>query len=289
VVGSTVAGRWSRHDALALGVAGASFERGAPTVDAPAAEVAAYFTQYRTEMLVQSLLMVLGAGALLWFLGCLRAVLLRAEGGTGRLTSVAFGAGLVGFRLQAAIQAPQSALAMASDGTLDPQLAAMVSNLAYALSVIAYVPVAVMLAAVAAVTLRTRALPVWIGWLSALMAATYLILTAGIVVDSGPLALGGWATYVPYTLMVIWLAATTTAVILRLGKPATTRGPTVRRLGSRYHRQRPRDGHGATNEERGRSSAVARTSAAVRCRKATSPMWTEAGSPASGRRVTATS
>jgi hypothetical protein len=221
--------RWERWGAasgfvaLALGVAGASFERGAPTVDAPAAEVAAYFAQYRTEMLVQSLLMVLGAGALLWFLGSLRSVLLRAEGGTGRLTGVAFGAGSVGFGLQAAIQAPQSALAMASDGTLDPQLAAMMSDLGFALSVVAYVPVAVMLAAVAAVTLRTRALPVWIGWLSAITAATYLLLSAGIAVESGPLALGGWGTYVPYTLMVIWVASTTTAVILRLGGPATPR------------------------------------------------------------------
>jgi hypothetical protein len=221
--------RWERWGAasgfvaLALGVAGASFERGAPAAGAPATEIAAYFAQYRTELLVQSLLMVLGAGALLWFLGSLRAVLLRAEGGTGRLTALMFGAGLVGIGLQAAIQAPQSALAMASDGTLDPQLAAMTSNLGYALSVIAYVPLAVMLAAVAVVTLRTRALPVWIGWLSAVTAATYLILTAGIAIDSGPLALGGWATYVPYTLMVIWVAATTTAVILRLGRPAATR------------------------------------------------------------------
>jgi hypothetical protein len=75
------------------------------------------------------------------------------------------------------------------------------------------------------VTLRTRALPVWIGWLSALTAVTYLILTAGIALDSGPLALGASGTYVPYTLTVIWLAATTTAVIRRLGRPSTPRVP----------------------------------------------------------------
>jgi hypothetical protein len=154
-------------------------------------------------------------------LGSLRNVLLRAEGGTGRLTAVAFGAGLVGVGLQTAIQAPQSALAMASDGTLDPQLAAMMSNLGYMLSVIAYVPVGIMLTAVAAVTLRHRALPRWIGWLSAVTAVIYLTLTVGIAIDSGPLALGGWGTYVPYTLMVIWVAATTTAVIRRLSRPAS--------------------------------------------------------------------
>jgi hypothetical protein len=221
--------RWERWGAasgflaLALGVAAATFERGAPMAGARAEEVAAYFAQYRTELLVQSLLMVLSAGALLWFLGSLRSVLARAEGGTGRLSAVAFGAGLVGVGLQAAIQAPQSALAMASDGSLDPQLAAMMSNLGYVLSAIAYVPLAVMLVAVALVTRRARALPVWIGWLSALTAGTYLVLTAGIALDSGPLALGASGTFVPYTLTVIWLAATTTAVIRRLGRPSTPR------------------------------------------------------------------
>jgi hypothetical protein len=43
---------------------------------------------------------------------------------------------------------------MASDGTLDPQLAMMMSDLGGAISVVAYVPIAVMLAAVAAVWLR---------------------------------------------------------------------------------------------------------------------------------------
>lgn len=50
--------------------------------------------------------MLLSAGAL-WFLGILRSHLLRAEGGNGHLTAVAYGAGVLGFDLQAAIQAPQ--------------------------------------------------------------------------------------------------------------------------------------------------------------------------------------
>ena len=92
---------------------------------------------------------MLSAGAWLWFLGSLRSYLLRAEGGTGTLSTAAFGAGFVGIVVQVLIQAPQSALAMASSGNVEPGLALVMANMAYAFNVIAYVPLAVMLVAVA--------------------------------------------------------------------------------------------------------------------------------------------
>jgi hypothetical protein len=88
---------------------------------------------------------------------------------------------------------------MASDGRLDPQLAAMMSGLGSAMSVVAYVPMAVMLAAFATVVLRTGALARWLGWLSGLAAVAYLLLSAGIALDHGLLARGAWTTFVPYT------------------------------------------------------------------------------------------
>lgn len=94
---------------------------------------------------------MLSAGAWLWFLGSLRSYLLRAEGGTGTLSTAAFGAGFVGIVVQVLIQAPQSALAMASSGNVEPGLALVMANMAYAFNVIAYVPLAVMLVAVALV------------------------------------------------------------------------------------------------------------------------------------------
>lgn len=174
--------------------------------------------------------MLLSTGALLWFLGSLRSYLARAEGGDGHLATVAFGAGVLGFGLQAAIQAPQSTLAMASDQPLDAQLAAMISDLGGAISVVAYVPVAVMLGAVAVVALHTRALPAWLAWLSAVTAITYLVASAGIAVDAGPLARGGWASYIPYTwasyipytLTVVWLVAVPTVIVNRTRRRTPT-------------------------------------------------------------------
>ena len=82
---------------------------------------------------------------------------------------------------------------------------------------------AFMLAAVATVSLRTGVFPAWLGWLSALVAAANLVMSLGIVVDSGPLVPGGALTYVLYALMPLWLVAVTTVMVVRLGKPASAR------------------------------------------------------------------
>jgi hypothetical protein len=74
-------------------------------------------------------------------------------------------------------------------------LAGLFGSVLWALSVIAYVPFAVMLAAVAVVSLRTRALPAWLGWFSGFAAMAHLIMSIGLVAESGPLVPGGVLTY----------------------------------------------------------------------------------------------
>jgi hypothetical protein len=207
---------------LALGIVGAAFERGAPPANAAAEESLAFFTAYRSELLAQSLMFVLSAGVYLWWFGSLRSFLLRAEGENGRLTTVAFGAGVAWAGLQMVLQSVQVALATGIQDDPAPALVGMFGDLTYALSVIAYVPMAVMLAAIAVVSLRSGAFPAWLGWLSTLVAAANLVMSLGIVVDSGSLVPGGAFTYVLYALMVFWLAAVTTVMVVRLGKPAGT-------------------------------------------------------------------
>jgi hypothetical protein len=208
---------------LALGIAGAAFERGAPPANAPIEESLAFFTAYRYELRAQSLLFVLSAGAYLWFFGSLRSFLLSAEGETGRLASVAFGAGTTWAGLQLVLQSAQAALAMGASGAIDPALAEFVGNMTYALSVIAYVPIGILLAAVAVVSLRFDAFPAWLGWLSALVAAANLAMSLGLVVDTGPLVPGGALTYAVYALMLLWLVAVTTLMVIRLGRPVAGR------------------------------------------------------------------
>ena len=75
-------GRWnaaSGYLVIGLGIAGAAFERGSPPFTAPVEEVAAFWSTYQRELLAQSMMFVLSAGAYLWFFGSLRTVLMRAE------------------------------------------------------------------------------------------------------------------------------------------------------------------------------------------------------------------
>ncbi|HEX6198130.1 MAG TPA: hypothetical protein VFZ37_19625 [Jiangellaceae bacterium] len=219
--------RWERLGAasgfavVALGAAGAAFERGAPDASATGEEFVAFFADNRGALLMQSLLFVLSAGAFLWFLGSLRDFLAKAEGGTGRLSMVAFGAGAVGIAISVLIQAPQIALAVASRTEVEPGLAGVIAGLGYALTLIAYVPLAVMFAAVAVIAFRTRVFPVWLGWLSAVAAAGYLMMSLGIVVDNGPLVPGAELTYIVLPIYVVWLIAVTAVMIARLREPAT--------------------------------------------------------------------
>lgn len=201
-----------------LGVAAAAFERGAPPANAPIEDTIAFLTTYRSELLIQSLLFVMSAGVYVWFYSSLRSFLLQAEGKPGTISTTAFGAGVIWATLQMVFQGGQVALAMADPTSLEPALVGMISDLTYALSVIAYVPMAVMLISIAVLTFQTKVFPLWLGWLSIFTALVNIFLSLGIVIASGILAPGAALTYLVYLLAIIWLLSTTTIMFRRLGK-----------------------------------------------------------------------
>ena len=211
--------RWhaaSGYLVIALGIAGAAFERGSPPFTAPIQEVVTFWSTYQRELLAQSMMFVLSAGMYLWFFGTLRSVLMRAEGGTGTLSTIAFGAGIVSAGLQLILQCFQVALAVAASGALDGGVVALYSRLGWALSVIAYVPMGVMLAAVAAVSLAHHAFPRWLAWFSLTASLAHFLMTLGLVVKSGPLVPGLATTYALYAVALLWLIATTTVMVFGL-------------------------------------------------------------------------
>ena len=216
--------KWNRlgastgYLAAALGFVAASFERGAPAADAPAEQFLSYFTRYRAELLAQSLFFVLSAGALLWFIGSLRAFLRRREQGDGRISGIAFGSGILWIGMQLVLQAAQVALALSTADELSPAVARMMGNLTYALSVVAYVPLGVMLAAVAVGTLRSRAFPAWLGWVSAAAALFNIVMSAGLAAQNGPLVPGGLLTYALYGVNAVWQIAAPTLMIVRAAR-----------------------------------------------------------------------
>jgi hypothetical protein len=210
--------KWEQWDAasafaaLVAGAVGGALERGWPSGNDPVA-VASFIAEHRTAILGQSMLFLLSSAIYLWFLGSMRGFLARAEGGTGRISTVAFGAGIAWVVLGMVAQAFQVGQTMAASNGVQPALMwTMAATFA-----IANLPCAVMLTAVAVVSFRHAAFPVWLAWISAAAAAAQLLLWCGTVVGSGPLAPNGWLTYVLYPLFLVWLVPTCIVMIRRLG------------------------------------------------------------------------
>lgn len=100
----------------------------------------------------------------------------------------------------------------------------MVSDIGLALATIADIPVAVLVIAVAVLSLRDKVLPTWLGWLSVLVAVAHLAAWVGVGTDGGPLSPGGWATFVIYPVFVGWLIAITTVMFTHAREPVRQGG-----------------------------------------------------------------
>jgi hypothetical protein len=207
-------GQWlaaAGYASVAVSGAGMLCERGAPPINAGPEAFIAYVGRYRSELLTQSLLLILGACALLAFFSSLRSYLGRAEGGARTLSSLAFASSCAWAILQMTFQGFQIAMVLTVD--TDPAGSASLSVLAYALSVVAYAPLALTLAAAALLSLSRKALPAWLGILSGLGSAANLLMLFGIVAKEGILTPGGALTYALYALLPMWLIGTTASMI----------------------------------------------------------------------------
>ena len=186
-----------------------------PDTDAPAAEIALWMTDKSWEILISGWIWWLAAGAFLWFLGSLRSVLGPAEGGTRRVTSIAFSAGAVATVFAASLFVPVVAGAAADefdDRTISPETADALWVLGSGVFLVAEIAFGVLIVAVALVVVRTGALPRWYGWLSALYGLWLLILPIGWI------GLIGLPIWILLTTILVWMAES------KAGAPAATAG-----------------------------------------------------------------
>lgn len=215
--------RWQRWAAasgfvaLAFGAAAVALERPWPSTSDPAA-FPAFLADNRGAILAQSMLFVISAGLFMWFLSSLRSFLIEAEGATGRLSTLAFAAGMIGYGLNVVGQAPQITLTLPSQAGMEPGSAAVLTDLGWVMLIVANIPLAVMFTAVAVVSLRTRVFPVWLGWLAVVAGAAAALLSFAVVDPGGPLAPQGWASYLLYPASIVWLVPAATVMIRRIGR-----------------------------------------------------------------------
>ena len=131
----------------------------------------------QTKQLVAWFLYIASALAFLSFLGTLRDMLVRAEGGPGTLSALVFGPGIVFAALYAAsvsFFAAPAALADDSDFKLDPNTAQMFNNAGYLTLVAGVMVASILVLSASTAALRTGILPSWLGWIGLVVAVIML-------------------------------------------------------------------------------------------------------------------
>jgi hypothetical protein len=140
---------------------------------APAEEVKAFYDANAARVSGGAYLILVSAVSLLWFAGSLRSALRTAEGGTGRLSAVAFAGGIAA---AAAIMVAMSAMLTISElarvkGVVPGDAAMMLHGFSQNLmGVMLPVALGVMIAATAVVAYRTGFLSRWAIWVSGIIA-----------------------------------------------------------------------------------------------------------------------
>jgi hypothetical protein len=140
------------------------------------------------------------------FLAYLFSILRRAEGEGSWLSATVFGAGLIGITLKLGSLAPGF---VAQQAGLNPQLHEALDKMNSVAYIATMLPLSVLMAAAAIVILRTRALPLWLGWMAALIAPTLLVNGMFLDAEFGP----------AFLLFLLWTAIASVVLILRAGEP----------------------------------------------------------------------
>lgn len=194
-----------------------------PALDDPPAEIQEFFMDDGGRVLLVACLVALSALFFLWFLGSLRAFLSAAEGGQGRLSAVAFGAGLVTITLSVVAFVLPAGLAWEDTAAqADPGLVRTVWNL----NTLTLVPIGATAGAfslaVALVILRTRVLPRWLGWLNIVSTILGAISVFYLAADDSDTPLGP-INLVGFLLGMTAILLLSILMVIRLGKtePAT--------------------------------------------------------------------
>ena len=143
------------------------------------------------------------------FLGSLWSGMRRAEGGSGWLSTTAFGAGLMSVTINLGGAATLVA-ARHKAGGLDPQLARLLKDLEEASFILTLLPLAVLLGAFAIVAIRASGgLPGWLGWIAAVISAAFLFGGLAESADLGgdwlliPMLVGAYPFWVIATSVVL--------------------------------------------------------------------------------------
>jgi hypothetical protein len=150
-----------------------------PGDEATGAEIATYFTDNLERLAIGALFWGVGVIALIWFLDGLRTHILPSSGQLARLT---YGFGYAAALFILASVTPDVAGALASDNldrALDPGAAEAFDSMGDAFFIAAEIMLVGFFSAFGLASIRGRAFPIWLGWISLALALVALILPIG--------------------------------------------------------------------------------------------------------------
>src|SRR3954452_23579893 len=181
----------------------------APDVNASGTDWAAYFVDHQSRIQVGVIVAGVGLFFFAWFLGSVRSALANAEGGQGRLASVAFGGGILAIvTLLVGISA--GAVAALRPGDLDPNTTRALNDFGLVMGGPGAAGFTALFAATAIVGYRHKAVPAPIASFSALAAITQPLAYGVAVTDSGAFAadgvLGGFIPIITFVLAMLTLS-----------------------------------------------------------------------------------
>lgn len=187
-------------------------------------EVLAVFREDSNTILTGGIIFVFGVVFFIWFLGSLRARMLLAEGSLGRLTAIAYGSGMLAALCVLFQVAPLVQGALDEDD-LGPGAAKSLQSISLAFFGGTEFTLIPMFVAVGLLTLRTRVFPMWLGWVSLVIALVLAIIPIG------------WVGVV--FLFPLWTIATSVVLFI---KPLPPPGPPPHTVGFVGMEQEPPKG-----------------------------------------------
>jgi hypothetical protein len=136
------------------------------------------------------------------FLAYLWSVLRQAEGEGGWLSATVFGAGLVDLAIKLGSAAPSVAAEQVKEGSPLDMVLHDINDASFILSML---PLSVLAAAFAIVTLKTGVLPRWLGWMGAITALALLANGMALEAEFGP----------GFLVFLLWTVATSAVLVRR--------------------------------------------------------------------------
>jgi hypothetical protein len=195
-----------------------------PDIDSSAAAFASYYVDHQDA--IRAGLTIIGIGLIffIWFLGSLRGTLASAEGGTRRLSSIAYGAGLIGAAvLMVGLTAGEAAAFRPND--VDPGVTRALSDIFVVSAAPGAAALTAFFAAIAMASFRYGALPAWTARVCAVAAVCQLPAFGAGVTQTGAFAGDGvLGLFLPIFSFLIGLVSICIAM-MRSPAPAAASAP----------------------------------------------------------------